>query len=278
MKTHRMQPRSEDTMTQPAPQSRQNPRQKLGRTFAVVLLLAGAALLSVATSTSPPAIDRITPDLGSSSVAVDQPLTIELERAVDPDTATAQTVRLRCLADGHLVEASLDLTDSDHRIVLRPTTRLASQTDYELELDLATLTDTDGNAYAGLRYDESLSSVWETSGLLRVPFTTRQSLTVGRAFLITDPDEMILYFSETVDVEALTTQTVSLHSEAGSVPIDLRYNAAENRLRVLPLTPLGPGQSYTLQLSPDITTPDGAQLAEGAGEVLSFHMEDERIR
>lgn len=253
-------------------------RQNTGRTFLVVLLLGGAALLSVATSASPPVIDRITPDLGSSSVAVDQPLTIELERPADRATVTVHTVRLRRKSDGQLVEATLDLEDSNHRIVLRPTARLAPQADYELELDLATLTDTDGNAYAGLRYDESLNSVWETSGLLRVPFTTRQSLTLGRAFLITDPDEMILYFSEAVDAETLTVGAISLETEAGPVPIDLRYNAAENRLRVLPLTPLTPGQSYTLRLSADITTPDGAHLAAGLGEVLSFRMEDERIR
>lgn len=252
--------------------------RRTGRTILLAMLLVVAALASVATSASPPVIDRITPDLGSSSVPVDQPLTIELERAVDPDTVTAETVRLRRVADGHPVEASLELSDSNHRIILRPAARLEPQTDYELELDLATLTDADGNAYAGLRYDESLSNVWETSGLLQVPFTTRQSLTVGRAFLTTDPDEMILYFSEEVDAEALTVEAVSLSSEAGPVTVDLRYNAAENRLRVLPLTPLRPGQRYTLRLSPDITTPDGAHLAAGLGEVLFFQIEDERIR
>ncbi len=261
-------------MTQSATQR----RTKTGRTLLLALLLGGAALLSVATSASPPVIDRITPDLGSSSVPVDQPLTIELERPLDPDTLTAQTVRLRSMVDGQLVETSLELTDANHRIVLRPASRLEPQADYELELDLSTLTDSDGNPYAGLRYDESLSSVWETSGLLRVPFTTRQSLTVGRAFLITDPDEMILYFSEAVDAEALTVESVSLDSDAGQVPIDLRYNAAENRLRVLPLIPLQPGQSYTLRLSADITTPDGAHLAAGEGELLFFRTEDERIR
>ncbi len=259
-------------------QSTTQPRNKTGRTLLLALLLGAAALLSVATSASPPAIDRITPDLGSSSVPVDQPLTIELERAVAPDTVTAQTVRLRRMSDGQLVAATLDLDDDNHHIILRPTAHLEPQTDYELELDLATLTDADGNAYAGLRYDESLSSVWETSGLLRVPFTTRQSLTVGRAFLITDPDEMILYFSETVDAEALTVESVSLWSEQDQVTIDLRYTASENRLRVLPLTPLQPGRTYTLQLSAGITTPAGASLAAGAGEVLFFHTEDERIR
>lgn len=258
-------------------QSASRSAQRTGRTVVLALLLAGAALLSVATSTSPPVIDCITPDLGSSSVPVDQPLTIELERAVDPDTVTAETVRLR-RADGHLVEASLDLAESNRQIILRPATRLDPQADYELELDLATLADADGSAYAGLRYDESLSAVWETSGLLRVPFTTRQSLTVGRAFLTTDPDEMLVYFSEAVDVEALTVEAVSLSDEAGPVTVDLRYNAAENRLRVLPLTPLLPGQSYTLRLSPSITTPDGASLAAGLGEQLLFRIEDERIR
>jgi hypothetical protein len=249
-----------------------------GRPLLLALLLGGAALLSVATSASPPVIDRITPDLGSSSVPVDQPLIIELERPVDPDTATAETVRLRRLADGSLVEATLELTESNHQLILRPTAHLQPQADYELELDLATLADVDGNAYAGLRFDESLSSVWETSGLLRVPFTTRKSLTVGRAFVTTDPDSLLVYFSEAVDAEALTAETISLWSEAGDVTIDLRYNAAENRLRVLPLTPLQPGLSYTLQLSPAITTPDGARLAAGLGEQLSFRVEDERIR
>jgi len=251
---------------------------KTGRTLLVGLLLGGAALLSVATSTSPPAIDCITPDLGSSSVPVDQPLTIELERPVDPDTVTAQTVRLRRQADGQLVEASLELAESNHQIILRPTAHLDSKADYELELDLASVTDSDGNAYAGLRYDESTSSVWETTGLLRVPFTTRQSLTVGRAFLTTDPDEMIVYFSEAVDARALTVETVTLSSDLGPVTVDLRYNAAENRLRVLPLTPLQPGQSYTLMLSAAIITPDGARLADGAGDALGFRIEDERIR
>ncbi len=249
-----------------------------GRTLVVALLLGAAALLSVATSSSPPAIDRITPDLGSSSVGVDQPLTIELEQPVNPDTVTGETVRLRRMEDGRLVEATLELAESNHQIILRPTANLLPSSDYELELDLAELADSDGNHYAGLRYDESHRSVWETSGLLRVPFTTRQALVVGRAFLSTDPDELIVYFSEDVDAQALTVDTVSLTGDAGTVILDLRYNAEENRLRVLPLSPLQPGQQYTLTLSPTITTPDGAHLADGAGEQLSFQVDEERIR
>jgi hypothetical protein len=253
-------------------------KNRTGRAVLVALLLGGAALLSVATSASPPAIDRITPDLGSSSVPTDQPLTVELERPVNPDTVTAETVRLRRVADDQEVEATLELADGNHRVILRPAALLAPQADYALELDLATLRDTDGNAYAGLRYDESLSAVWETSGLLRVPFTTRRNLMVGRAFLSADPDELLVYFSEAVDADALTVEAVSLTSAAGPVPIDLRYSAAQNRLRVVPLAPLAPGQSYTLRLAPAITTPDGAPLAAGLGEELGFHTDDERIR
>ena len=76
----------------------------------------------------------------------------------------------------------------------------------------------------------------------------------------------------------LTVDAVSLTGDAGAVTLDLRYNAEENRLRLLPLTPLQPGQQYRLTLSPDITTPDGARLAGGAGEELSLQIDDVRIR
>ena len=43
------------------------------------------------------------------------------------------------------------------------------------------------------------------------------------------------------DATALTVETVSLSTDAEPVSIDLRYNAEENRLRVLPLSPRPPG-------------------------------------
>ena len=130
--------------------------QSPARTLLLLALLAAAALLCVATSASPPVIDRITPGLGSSSVPVDQPLEIELERPADPDTVSHESVRLRRLVDDALVVATVELTDGNHRIVLGPDAPLDPETDYALELDLARLRDHDGNAYAGLRYDESL--------------------------------------------------------------------------------------------------------------------------
>jgi hypothetical protein len=232
----------------------------------------------VATSASPPVIDSISPGLGSSSVPVDQPLEITLERPVDPDTVTDRSVRLRRVVDGLLVAADLELTESNHRIVLRPLAPLDPETDYALELDLAVLRDADGSAYAGLRYDESLRSVWETSGLLRVSFTTRRTLKVGRAFVVTDPDELLVYFSEEVDPTRVTGEAMSLTTAGGQVSFDVRYNAEENRLRVLPLAPLEVGQTYTLTLDADITTPDGAALGAGQGEQLTFRIGEERIR
>ena len=252
--------------------------QSPARTLLLLALLAAAALLCVATSASPPVIDRITPGLGSSSVPVDQPLEIELERPADPDTVSHESVRLRRLVDDALVVATVELTDGNHRIVLGPDAPLDPETDYALELDLARLRDHDGNAYAGLRYDESLRSVWETSGLLRVEFTTRRELRVGRAFVVSDPDELLVYFSEAVDPTAVTTDSISLTTAGGKVSFDVRYNADENRLRVLPLAPLSAGQTYTLTLNADITTPDGATLGSGQGEALSFRLDEERIR
>ncbi len=242
-----------------------------------LLLLSAAALLSVATSASPPVIDRITPALGSSSVQVDQPLTVELERAADPRTVTSQTVRLLD-SRGAVVPSTLELLESGRVILLRPVEPLHVGSDYELVLDMEGLADRDGNVYVGLRYDESRSDVWEVSGLLRVPFTTRKDLVVGRGFLVTEPEELLLYFSEEVDPRAITTSTVTLSSDAGPVNVDLRFGSETNRLRVLPLEPLDPQRQYTLSLSPSIATPIGLPLNDGAGEHLTFRLDDERIR
>ncbi|MFH2006099.1 MAG: Ig-like domain-containing protein [bacterium] len=249
-----------------------------GQALAAVVLLAGAALLSVATSSSPPVIDRITPGLGASAVAVDRPLELELEQPLDPATVTDETVRLRRSHDGELVPVALTLSESNHRLTIQPSAPLDPYTDYELELDLARIASADGEAYAGVRYDESLATVWETSGLLLVPFTTKNTLKVARAFVTQDPRELLVYFSQLVDPELLTREAISLESSKGSVSIDLRYNAQENRLRIIPLAPLDDRTTYTLSLGADIASMDGARLNAGHGEQLTFTPGEERIR
>lgn len=248
------------------------------RSLCVLGLLGAAALLSVATSAQPPVIEQVTPGMGDSSVAVDQPMEVVLERPVDPDTAHTGTVRLRRLHDDAVLEANLERTEGNRRLVLTPTTRLEPGMDYALELDLDGLRSEDGEAYAGLRYDSGAEGVWETSGVLHIPFTTRRELTVARAFLQADPSEIWVYFSEPVDPASLTLETVTLEGGGEGLPLDLRYSETENRLRVIPLAPLGATGTYRVRLSSAIATPDGAALGGGEGEVLELTATDERIR
>ena len=248
------------------------------RTLITVLLLSCAAAFSVATSSSPPVIDAVSPGLGSSSVATDQPLEIQFERAVDPDSVTTDSVRLRRISDGTLIPGTLQVTGANRRVVFTPDTPLEDQTDYALELDLDDLTSEDGDTYVGLRYDTRSSDVWETTGVLSVDFTTRTTLRVARAFLLPDPRELLVYLSEPIDAETLTLATVSLSKDGAPVPIDLRYTDDDNRLRIIPLVDLDPEGQYTLQLDGAISTQAGTTLAAGAGEHLSFHGDTERIR
>lgn len=248
------------------------------RSLVGLALLGAAALASVATSAQSPVITRVTPAMGDSSVAVDQPLEVELERPVDPDSATPETVRLRRLSDDALVEATLERAEGGRRLVLRPTAPLAQKTDYALELDLGALRSEDGEAYAGLRYDVGSASVWETSGVLSVPFTTRAALSVARAFLQDDPSEILVYFSEAVNPATLTLESVTVEQGGVPVPIDLRYSEAENRLRLIPLAPLRDSGTCTVRLSASIASATGGALGGGAGDELRFDPTEERIR
>lgn len=248
------------------------------RSLVVLSLFGAAALLSVATSSQPPVIEKVTPAMGDSSVAVDQPLEVVLERPVAPATATSQTVRLRRLHDGVVMEASLERSEGNRRLILRPAVRLEAATDYSMEIDLDVLRSEDGEAYAGLRYDGAAEGVWETSGLLAIPFTTRRELTVARAFVQTDPSEIWIYFSEPVDPASLTLEGVTLEQDGRALAVDLRYSEIENRLRVIPLSPLGAVGAYQVRLTAAIATPDGAALGGGEGDVLDLDAGDERIR
>lgn len=248
------------------------------RTGIAVALLALAGALSVATSAQPPVIETVEPGIGASSVAVDQPLEVRFEQPVDGDTVSGDSVRLRRLADDTLVEAELELTEGGRVIRVVPAGALQSQTDYTLELDLNRIASQDGDHFVGLRYDEGSAAVWETSGILSVPFTTRQALTVARAFRQTDPDEILVYFSEPVDPALLSLESVTVTRNGDAVPVDLRYYEGSNRLRVIPLEPLQRDASYTVTLSGDIATPQGARLGSGQGDVLSFEASEERIR
>jgi hypothetical protein len=264
----------------PDPTHRAQPSSLRGqlRTGLGLILLASAGILSVATSSPPPVIETVEPGIGASSVGVDEPLQVRFEQPVDGDTVTTDTVRLRRLADDALVEASLELTEGRYVVRVTPLAPLAPQTDYALELDLARLSSQDGETFVGLRYDEGSESVWETSGVLSVPFTTRRSLTVARAFRQSDPDEILVYFSEPVDPAVLTLEAVRLTLGGEEVAVDLRYNETENRLRLLPLEPLAPSGAYTVHLDGTISTPDGIRLGAGAGDVLELDPTEERIR
>ncbi len=248
------------------------------RTGIGLILLASAGIFSVATSSPPPVIETVEPGIGASSVKVDEPLEVRFEQPVDGDTVTSDTVRLRRLADDVLVEASLELTEGRYGVRVTPSAALAPQTDYALELDLARITSEDGETFVGLRYDPGSESVWETSGLLSVPFTTRRSLTVARAFRQSEPDEILVYFSEPVDPALLTLEAVRVTLGDEEVDVDLRYNETENRLRLLPLQPLAPSGAYTVHLAGTISTPGGIRLGAGAGDVLEFDPTEERIR
>lgn len=250
------------------------------RSLVAVALLGSAGLLSVATSSQPPVIEQVNPAMGDSSVATDQPLEVVFERPVDPASATTESVRLRRLSDDTILEATIERAEGNRRLILRPSARLEAATDYSLELDLETLRSEDGEAYTGLRYDGASESVWETSGVLNVPFTTRRELTVARAFLQADPSEIWIYFSEPVNAASLTLESVSVERGADGerLAVDLRYSEAENRLRVIPLAPLAAEGTYRLRLSAAITTMSGAPLGGGAGDSLELDATSERLR
>ncbi|MDY0004215.1 MAG: Ig-like domain-containing protein [Polyangia bacterium] len=248
------------------------------RTLCVLGLLGLAAFLSVATSAQRPVIERVTPAMGDSSVAVDQPIEVVFERPLDPATASSTTVRIRRLGDEAILEASIDLSEGNRRLTLRPSARLEAATDYALELDLDSLKSEDGETFAGLRFDQGSQSVWETSGVLSVPFTTRRELTVARAFLQADPSEIWIYFSEPVDPASITLESLSLEAGGEGLAFDLRFSEAENRLRVIPLGPLGAETSYQIRLAASISTPDGAALGGGEGDLLELDLGKERIR
>lgn len=264
-------------MSQPSPR-KSNVAAQTWRTGIALIILATAGILSVATSAQPPVIETVSPGIGSSSVAVDQPLEVRFEHPVDADTVTAQTVRLRRLQDNTVVEVDLELTEGRRVVRVIPKAALEHQTDYALELDLGGLTSEDGDSFVGLRYDQGSESVWETSGILAVPFTTRRALTVARAFRQADPDEILVYFSEPVSPALLSLESVAVTRDGDAVPVDLRYFEGENRLRIIPLEPLQANASYTVTLSGAIATPAGAKLGDGRGDVLSFEASEERIR
>lgn len=248
------------------------------RSLVVLALLGTAALLSVATSSQPPVIEQVTPGMGDSSVALDQPLEVLFERPVDPDTATLSSVVLRRISDNAMLPATLERHEGNHRLILRPESPLDPQTDYAMELDLDVLRSEDGAPYVGLRYNPGSENVWETSGVLHIPFTTRRELTVARAFVQEDPCEIWVYFSEPVDPASLALHTVRLELGGIEVPLDLRYSEAEGRLRLIPLAPLAPEATYLVHLSGSIATPAGALLGEGEGDVLRLDPTDRRIR
>jgi hypothetical protein len=253
-----------------------NPHRPL-RTLAALALLVVGALLSVATSSSPPVIDEVTPGVGQSSVPTRQPVTVRFEQPLDAATVTAATARL-VDADGQPVAATIAITEDRLSLSLTPADALRCSADYALELDLAAITSEGGQSYAGLRWDSHTDSVWEVTGVLRVPFTTRTALTVAQAFQIADPRELWVYFSEAVDPATLIREAVTLSSPAGDVAVDLRYDEAGRRMRVLPLAPLADGVEHTLRLAASITTPDGEPLGQGLGEVISLRPGDERLR
>ena len=256
-------------------QARSRPRQR--QQLLAVALLALGALLSVATSSSPPAIDATNPSLGASSVDPNQAFEVSFERPVDPSSITDSSARLRREADGAVIPARIELTEGNQRLRLLPDSPLQNSTDYALELELDTITSSDGDTYVGLRYDSTLTEVWETEGLLRIPFTTRSELTVARAFR-GEEQELLVYFSEAIDPQTLTPETIQLFDGDQVVPVDFRYHAPEQRLRLLVLRPLDPTVSYRVRLDGAITTPKGETLKGGAGEDLILDGETERLR
>lgn len=256
-----------------------SPTRKTGQTLLVVGLLAAAGLLSVATSSPRPAIVAVSPGLGSSSVAVDQALDIQFDEPVDQDTVSGSTISLVRRADSLEIRGTFSFTEGDRRVIFTPFENLAPDTDYTLALDLGRLRSKDGETFSGLRYDARSSEVWETAGVLHIPFTTRRNLSVARAFVKPGAEDILVYFSEPVEPASVTRENVSLIDGSGEeVSIDLRYSELDNRLRIVPLSPLAPGSEYTLTLDGDIRAVAGAGLAGGVGDALTFEISEERIR
>lgn len=103
--------------------------------------------------TTPPAIAALTPADDSTGVVDD--LSIEFNEAVQ--LATTGEIRIRQLSDDTVVETiavtSAQVSVSSDTVTIDPSSDLAENTDFYVEIDAGAIEDTSGNAFAGIDDD-----------------------------------------------------------------------------------------------------------------------------
>jgi hypothetical protein len=220
---------------------------------------------SLGGDTAPPTVAGVTPGAGATGVSVSTLVAATASEPLDASSVNPDTVALRSSA-GTLVPAAVSYDGANSRIVVAPSSALASSTSYTLTLRGGAadprIKDVAGNALATEFTSSFTTGVADTTAptvSTRSPAPDATGVSTGATLVVT--------FSEPLAAASVVSGSVELRTAGGAVvSSSLAYDAATLRVTLTPTAPLAGGATYSALVRGGSS---GVRVTDLAGNVLS---------
>ncbi len=215
----------------------------------------GAALASTVswsfTTADAPTVTATTPADNATGVAVAVSPTATFSRAMNVASLTSGAATVRPQG-GSPVAAGITYDSANNRVIINPTSDLATGTTYTAQISTA------ASAADGAALAAPVSWSFTTLPAPTVTANTPADGATGVPLAVSPTAT----FSRAMTVGSLTAASATVTPQGGSaVPATVTYDATNRRVTIDPTADLAAGTDYTVRISTAATATDGAPLA-----------------
>jgi hypothetical protein len=221
-------------------------------------------------------IEEISPAPGSTGVSVHARVSIRSSLPFDPKTISSQNFLLQT-AGGARIDGTVVLEDRDTRLAFVPDSPIPDDERFVacLSAEVRTI---EGGGLTAYRPDPELDRLEPHSPGECFEFSTASALRVRSAYLVENPTEVRIYFSQEIASGSIESSSVTVDQDGQTLQVGLRYSPTLNRLTIFPPNELRRDEPFAVFLPSDLRSSDGQMLNDGEGSVLEIDGQELSIR
>jgi methionine-rich copper-binding protein CopC/phosphohistidine phosphatase SixA len=192
-----------------------------------------------------PSVVNENPFNGASNVPVNTPIMLQASEPIDPGTVNSNTLFIEDDTTGQEIAGGYSVSTDGRAINFLPNTPLAVSRTFSVFFANEGITDLSGNLLSCAvlcNYSFTTGTTTDAAGPSVVGVSPANGLTGVQINA-----QVVVQFSEPVD--DLTLNQITLSGGGGPVSVISRLSNANQTLTLLPVVPLSPGTTYTVNVS-----------------------------
>lgn len=253
------------------------PRKKSFPGWALAVLSTLLLAPGCNTPAASASIEEMVPPPGSTGMSVDQPVEIRFDLPLDLKTLTKDEIWAQDSETGEEIPIEVLHDEPGSRVTIVPASAWPKERPFRVCLG-AGLRSASGGGIDSLRIDPELDLTEPLQSQRCFGYSTEEILTISRAYLLMDEQQMLIYFSRPLDPDSVTASGILLATENELFEAEARYSPTRNRLAIYIPSSIETGKAAALHLPGSIRSSDGQYLGSGGGETLTVRFLMQRVK